>query len=197
MKVKIKHPFPVFLLIIPVGAFVILLALILTLNLDRIVSALESLFLGANRKNSPVLFYIAVALVPVISGTLMGLAVIILSKKEDEEYQRRWEESRTGPSFYEELARYFDAIDASIVKLRATSDEIKHQAGTVEDLGRYFAAESDTAGIRAEEPEIYSLTSGDSEITNIRIIHPVEGLTPQEPALFPQSHQTAWFFPHK
>jgi hypothetical protein len=193
-----KRRFPVFLLIVPIGALVILLALILTLNLDRIVSALESSFLGANRKDSSTLFYIAVALVPIISGTLMGLAVIIVSKKEDEEYQQRWEESRAGNlSVYEEMAQCLDAIDASITKLRETSEELKDQAGAMEDLGRYFAAESDAAEVRAEEPEIYSLTMGNSKITNIRVIHPADGLTPQEPALFPQSHQTVWFFPHK
>lgn len=193
-----KRHFPAFLLIIPAGALVILLTLILTLNLDRIVSVLESLFLGTDRKNSPLLFYITIALVPVFSGALMGLVVIIISKKEDAEYQRLWEEACEEASpFYEELARYFDIIDASITKLRDTSEQIKNQAEAVEELGRSITANPDTTAVRAEETESYSVTTGESTVTNLRIVHPVDGLILQEPAPFPESHQKIWFFPRK
>ncbi|MDR0624221.1 MAG: hypothetical protein LBG10_07300 [Treponema sp.] len=193
-----KRRFPVFILIIPIGALVMLLALILTLNLDRIVSALGSSVLGAGRGNLPLVFYIALALIPVISGTIMGLAIALLSKKEDEEYQRLREESRIGaPSVYEELFQSFDSIDASIAKLRDISEEIQHQAEAVEELGRYLTDHPDTVDIKTKQPEIYSLTMGDCKITNLRVVHPVDGLVPQEPVLSPQSHQKIWFFPRK
>jgi ABC-type lipopolysaccharide export system ATPase subunit len=174
---------------------VIILALILTLNLNRIVAVLGTSFLGVSRST---LFYIAVALVPVISGTLMGAAIVIISKKEDQEYERIRGEGREGASsVYDELTGYFNSIDASIAQLRDVSEKIKHQAEAMEELERFITQYPGPAQVREKTPEIYSITAGDAKVTNLRVIHPVDGLIPQEPAPLPQSHQKIWFFPRK
>jgi uncharacterized membrane protein YgaE (UPF0421/DUF939 family) len=193
-----KHHLPIFLFIIPVGVLLIVLALVFALNLDRIVSVLSSVFLGRNSGNSEILFYVVVALVPVLSGTLMALAIIILSRNEDREYERLWKEARdTAPPFYDEFSRYCDSIDASIAKLRDASEKIKHQAEKLEGLSRSMAEKSALTVVKVEEPSIYSVTMEEAKVTNLRIIHPVDGLIPQEPVSLPQFHQKIWFFPRK
>jgi hypothetical protein len=193
-RAMMKRHFPFFLLIIPAGILVIILVLILALNLNRIVSALGSSFWGTSRET---LFYIAVALVPVISGTLMGAAIVLISKKEGQEYDRLREEARKGaPSVYKELTRYFDSIDASITKLRDVSEKIKRQTEAMEELERSIISYPPVPA-REKNPAIYSVTTGDSKVTNLRVIHSAGGLIPQEPAPLPQSHQKIWFFPRK
>lgn len=190
-----KHRFPAFLLIFPAGILVIILALILALNLNRIVSALGSSFTGVNPGT---LFYIVVALVPVICGTLMGLAILLISKKENQEYDQLWEEALKGtPPFCEDLTRYFDSIDASIDKLRNASEEIKRQTEEMEELERSINQCLEPLPAREEKPAIYSITAGNSNVTNLRVIHPAEELIPQAPDPLPESHQKIWFFPRK
>lgn len=192
-----KHHFPFFLMIIPVGILMMVFALIFILNLEHIVSAAGSLFFGANQEHSRSLFYIAAALVPVISGIVMGVAVVMISKHEDREYEQLWQETQDGASaFYGELTRYFDSIDASIIKLRDASEKIKHQGEKMEELGRHMAEQNGPSAVRAENPPC-SVTLVDNKITNLRIIHPVDELILQAPAPLPQSHQKIWFFPHK
>jgi hypothetical protein len=194
-----KHRFPVFFLIIPVGALVIILTLFLVLNLYKIAAALGALLFRSNPVNFDLALYIAAVLIPVISGTIMGLTIVIFSKYEDREYERLWKDIWNNDAFfYGEFAQCFDSIDSSISRLEDTSEKIKYHTKEIKELGRHIAGISGPPPVvKAEKPEFFSITMGDSKVTNFRVIRPADDLIPQEPVPLPQSHQTVWFFPRK
>jgi hypothetical protein len=193
-----KRGRPFFLLIIPAGVLVIVFALILAVNLDQVVSFLGTSFLGTKMGSVEILFYTAIVLILVIAGALMGLAAALIAKKNDREEERLWQEAgRAVPSTYREITGYFDSIETSITRLGDISEQMKDQSEKIIEFHRYFAGEPKTARVKTEGPAIYSITSGDNKVTNLRIIHPAEELIPSEPFPLPQSHQRIWFFPSK
>jgi hypothetical protein len=193
-----KHRFRVLVPLFSVGAVVILLALILALNLDHVVTALGSSFFLSNPGNSRMLIYIIAALVPVISGVIMGVAIIILLRQEDREYDQLWQEAQDAASpVYHELTQCFDSIDASIAKLQDASEKIKCQTEELEALSRRLVEKPNPAAVKVEKPAIYIVTMGNNKVSNLKVIHHAGKLVPQGPVPLPQSHQMIWFFPHK
>jgi hypothetical protein len=198
--------FPVFLLIIPAGLAVVLFMLFLSFQLETIARVTGSWFFGNDPRRYELPLYLAAAAIPLLSGILMCLAVIFISRIEDRGYEREWKEARRRRAgALPRLMESVDSINGSIVTLGEISARIKDQArrlsllnrdmipGTPERDGEDACARADTV----------SVTTGDSKVSGIRIIRPAGFLkedfpepSPQGPFPLPGSRQKIWYFPN-
>jgi hypothetical protein len=204
-----KH-FPVFLLIIPAGLIVVLFMLFLSFHLETIVVMMNSWFFGTGRPGYELLFYLAAAAIPLLSGVFMCLVIIFISRVEDKRYEREREEAlRRRAGGWSKIMGSVDSINASIVKLREISVRMRDQTRRLSLLGLETAGEKPERqkDICAEtRAETLSVTMEDSEVSGVRIIYPAgflqrypgcqEDPSPQAPVPPHESHRKIWYFPN-
>lgn len=191
-----KHPVPVFLLIIPIGFLVIALTVLIASFYSP--GFFNSLFLESRKGGPPVLMYIGLVLFPVIAGVIMGLAITILSKWEDRDYERLLKTGRNDQRLlYRDFTQSVENIETSIKKIRRSSEILKYHAGALRYLGEQLQEKSSPPTINVEQSETRSLTLENNIITDIHLIQPVEELIPPGLSQPPQIHQKQWFFPRK
>jgi hypothetical protein len=132
-----KNPKSFSLLIIPAGIVVIALSIILVLNLERIVKSAGLWLFGIDPKSTGALFYLAAFFIPVLSGFLMCLAVVLIFRREYREYE---ENLRIASESTDDLCSSFqqnlDSINDSIASLRASTRQMKTETKRLSDLER-------------------------------------------------------------
>ena len=153
------------------------------------------------------LFYAVVTAIPLSSGVLMCLVVMLFSRAEDKSYEREREKARQdGAGCWAEFMAYIDSIDVSIEKLREISAQLREQTRRVSSLGDEMTEEEpERCGEKNSAPETFSITLEDSEISGLRVIYPanfgkkdLNSPDPfrQEPSPLPEFHQKIWYFPN-
>jgi hypothetical protein len=204
--------FPVFLFIIPAGLVVVILALFFSLHLETIIPVIDSWFPVADPKRPELLFYLSAVVIPMLSGVLMCLVIVLISRTEDKRFERERERARQCRTRYHarvqsEFTEYLDSIDASIVKLRDVSAQMKDQTRRLSSFGRGMTGKQQ----HEEKPpagavrSTISTTLEDSRVSGLQIIHPADFYRkdlslrdPSQQELFPphESHQKIWYFPN-
>jgi hypothetical protein len=197
-----KRSIPSLALVILAGILIVGLAVIMARFFHPLMSFVSGMMMKAGKGNSQVLLYAGVALIPVIAGTLMGLVIVFVVKREDREYEEAlkaaWDIS--GP-LYEDFDRCLDSINASILRLQDTSRTMRHQTEELNNLGRRMGNKSSPPAVETEvavaAPETCSATLANNVVEDVRILHPANALIPQELFPSPESRQKIWFFPHR
>lgn len=179
-----KYSTPFILLLIPIGFVAIFLALLCLRYFDPAMSFWSSLFTGAGPETAEVVFYLYAVLLLLVCGALVGLGLIFFMKKEDRKHEQMWKATRP---VYQDFSRTLVSINASIVKLQFISEKMKQYSLELHELSRQVEEKSAMAELNADVPE--TLTQGNNIISDLRIIHPLDELTPQEPSVFPQFHR--------
>jgi hypothetical protein len=203
-----KH-FPVFLLIIPAALIVVLLMLFLSFHLEMVVRLLGSWFFGEEPWRYELLFYLAAAAIPLLSGILMCFAVMFISGIENRNWERERKEDlrrRAGirPWFMESV----DSINASIEILRELSARMKGKTTQLSLLSREPGLEEperDREALSAGAgTDTFSVTLNNSRVSGLRVIYPA-GFMEEDPGdpSFPQGpfpphefRQKIWYFPN-
>jgi hypothetical protein len=137
------------------------------------------------------------AAIPLAAGALIILAGVFIAGRGDRKFYRLLKATGGGGEpVYDEISRCLDSIDASILKLRESSEAMKINAGELNELSRWFGGE---AGPPEREPDgtTETRTQGESVTIDVRLIHPADGPVPPGPFPLPESHQKIWFFPRK
>jgi hypothetical protein len=189
-----KYSTPFILLIIPIGLVVILLALFCFRYFDPALSFLGTLFAGAGAANAEGLVYVYAALILFVCTALIGLGLIVFIKKDDREYEQIWNTARP---VCRDFSRTLASINTSIIKLQDTSERMKQCTADLYELNRQLGGGSEMRQVNGFAPETRSTTQGNSVITDLRLIHPLDALIPRGLSPFPQSHRRTWFYPHK
>jgi hypothetical protein len=188
----------VFAVFISFGVFAAALILLAARFFDPLASFLNTVFLKEESGSAMMPFYVAVALILLAAGALISLVSIFFMDREDRKFY--WSLKDTGGGgdpVYDEISRCLDSIDASITKLKESSEAMKINAGELNELSRWLGGEAEEPEPEIGEPETRSATLGNSVAADIRLIRPVDSLVPPGPSPLPQSHQKIWFFPRK
>jgi hypothetical protein len=197
-----KRSIPSWTLVVLAGVLIVALAIVLTRFFHPLVSFFDEMMIKANIRNSRFFLYAGAILIPIIAGVLMSIVIILVTKKDDREYDEALNAMQdVSRPMYQDIDRSLDSMQNSILRLRDASEIMKRHAG---ELGRLRRQMEDMAPRPAEaeavavvEPETCSATLANNMVEDLRVLHPVEALTPQELAPLPESHQMKWFFPHK
>ena len=206
-----KH-FPVFLLVIFAGLLIMALMLFLALHLDTIVRVTGSLLFGENSRGSGLFYAVAMA-IPLSSGALMCLVIMLFSRAEEKRDEREREKAwRDSAGNLMKMIACVDSINLSIAKLRELSARLREQARRVSSFsgemtggGEMTEEEPERYGEKNPAPETFSVTLEDSEVSGLRLIHPTgsgkKDLNAPDPFRQerfppPESHQKIWYFPN-
>jgi hypothetical protein len=190
-----KHPVPVVLLIIPAGLLIIALVVIFARFYSSALSG--ALFLETKQGGPSILVYTGLVLFPVIAGALMALAITILTKWEDRKFERLLKAGRKDQRIlYRDFSRSLEIIEASIQKIRRSSEILKRQTEALQKLGGQLR-ENPLGEVTVEQSETRSVTLEDNVITDVQVIQPVDALIRQGLSPLLRPRQRLWFFPRK
>lgn len=179
-----KYSTPFVLLVVPIGFVLVSLALICFRYFDPAMSFLGSLLTGTGMETAGVIFYLYAALFLLLCGALIGLGLILFMKKEDREHEQMWKAARP---VYHDFSRTLVSINASIMKLQFISEKMKQCTTELHALSRQIEENAEITELNADVPE--TLTQGNNVVADLRIIHPLDELTPPGPSVFPQFHR--------
>jgi hypothetical protein len=203
-----KH-FPVFLLIIPAALIVMLPMLFLSFHLETVVRLAGSWLFGKGPWRYDLLFYLTAAAIPLLSGALMCLAIMFISRIEERDWERERKEAlRRHTGTWPRLEESVDSINASIAMLGKLSARMRDQTSRLSSLNRELNPEEperdrETLSAKAGA-DTFSVTLNDSRLSGLRVIYPA-GLMEEDPGdppspqgLFPphESRQKIWYFPN-
>ncbi|MDR1617936.1 MAG: hypothetical protein LBS06_02665 [Treponema sp.] len=188
---------------------VILPMLFLTFHLETVIRVAGSWLFGEGPWKSELLFYLAVALILLLSGFLMCLAVMFVSRIEDRRYRKeQTEASRRRTGDRPQIMESVDSINASVAMLGELSARMKEQTRRLSSLNREMLSqepernrETPSAITRADT---FSITLNDSGVSGLRVIYPAgfteedpgDPSSPQGPFPPPGSRQRIWYFPN-
>jgi hypothetical protein len=82
-------------------------------------------------------FYAAAVCIPVICGVIMAVIIVLISRKEDREYDLRIAAaSQAMDRLYSDCAAQLDSVDVSIARMRESSEKLEKETKRISSFVR-------------------------------------------------------------
>ncbi|MDR3139664.1 MAG: hypothetical protein LBT95_08345 [Treponema sp.] len=146
-----KFRIPFIYIIIPVAVAVILLAFGLWMNSSYFLQPFVNWMAKFNVKSFEAYLYGMVVLVLLIPGTLMGVAIIIISKHEDKLLKEKHAIEKTNSNKNYEIDEILHSMEVSLARIKDSSEKIKVQTERIVEISKRLSADSSVGFLPAEE----------------------------------------------